>query len=53
MLYKHLGMPVKFSSPKYSRTKIKSALSQGAHKSCNKHIDFLNKEFVDNIKKGQ
>ena len=42
MLYKHRGVPVKFSSPKWTRTKIKAALSRGAHKSCNEHIDFLN-----------
>ena len=28
-------------------------MSRGAHKSCNEHIDFLNKEFIDMIKKGQ
>ena len=53
MLYKHRGVPVKFSSPKWSRSKIKAALSRGAHKSCNEHIDFLNEEFVDMIRKGQ
>ena len=52
-LYKHRGVPVKFFSPKQSRTKIKAALSRGAHKSCNEPTDFLNKEFVDMIKKGQ
>ena len=30
-LYKHQGMPVKFSSPKWIHTKIKYALSRGAH----------------------
>ena len=52
-IYKHRGVPVKFSSPKWSRTKIKAALTRGAHKSCNEHIDFLNEEFVDMIQKGQ
>ena len=52
-LYKHRGVPVNFSSLKWSRTKIKAALLIRAYKSCNKHIDFLNKEFIDMIKKGQ
>jgi hypothetical protein len=51
--YKHRGVPVKFSSPKWSRTQLKAALTRGAHKSCNEHIDFLNEEFVDMIQKGQ
>ena len=51
--YKHRGVPVKFTSPKWSRTELKAALTRGAHKSCNEHIDFLNEEFVDMIKKGQ
>ena len=51
--YKHWGVPVKFSSPKWSRAKIKAALTRGAHKSCNEHIDFLNEEFVDMIQKWQ
>jgi hypothetical protein len=53
MLYKNRGVPVKFSSPKWSTSQIRDALSRGAHKSCNEHIDFLNEEFVDMIKKGQ
>ena len=53
MLYKNRGVPVKFSSPKWSRSQIHDALSRGAHQSCNEHIDFLNEEFIDMIKKGQ
>jgi hypothetical protein len=51
--YKHRGVPVKFSSPKWGRDRLKAALARGAHKSCNDHIDFLNEEFVDMIHKGQ
>ena len=37
--------------PRWSKAKIKDALAHGAHKSCNEHINFLNKKFVDVIKK--
>ena len=32
---------------------MRAALLRGAHKSCNDHLDFLRKEFVDMIHKGQ
>ena len=51
--YRHRGVPVKSPSPKWSRTRLQAALTRGAHKSCNDHIDFLNEEFVDMIQKGQ
>ncbi|KAL7530973.1 hypothetical protein ACHAXR_003778, partial [Thalassiosira sp. AJA248-18] len=35
------------------RPEVKAALLCGAHKSCNEHIDFLNEEFINMIKKGQ
>ena len=51
--YKHHGAPVKFSSAQWNDKEIKQALQRGAHKSCNEHIDFIQGEFVDMIKKGQ
>ena len=52
-LYKHRGVPVKFSTPAWSQDKIRAALKRGAHKSCNDHREFLSEEFVDMIRKGQ
>ena len=46
-------MPVNFSSQKWIRTNIKSTLPKGAHKSFNEHIDFINEEFTNMIKKRQ
>ena len=51
--YKHRGVPVKLSTPRWGRSKLRAALARGAHQSCNAHLDFLNKEFVDMIHKGQ
>ena len=51
--YKHRGVPVKFTTPKWDRGQLEAALTRGAHQSCNAHIDFLNEEFVDMINKGQ
>ena len=53
MHYKHRGVPVKFTTPKWDRGQLEAALTRGAHQSCNAHIDFLNEEFVDMINKGQ
>ena len=53
MLYKHQGVPVKLSIPKWICTKIKASLLRGSHKSYNNHIYFLKVEFVDIIKKGK
>ena len=51
--YKHRVVPVKISSPKWSRTQLKASLARGAHKSCNEHTDFLNEEFIAMIQKEQ
>ena len=51
-MYKHQGVPVKFSTPRWSRNKVIAAFQRGAHKSCHNHRDFLNEEFVDMIHKG-
>ena len=53
MLYKHRGVPVKVSTPPWSRQRCLDALERGPHKSCAEHIEFLEEEFVDMIKKGQ
>ena len=52
-LYKHRGVPVKFSTPPWTCHQIERALLRGQHKSCNDYIDFLNTKFVDMISKGQ
>ena len=51
--YKHRGVPVKLSTPAWSRKRCLAALKRGPHKSCADHIDFLEAEFVDMVKKGQ
>ena len=53
MLYKHRGVPVKVSTAPWSRQRCLDALERGPHKSCAEHIEFLEEEFVDMIKKGQ
>ena len=50
---KHNGVPVQFTTPPWSRQRVDEALKRGPHKSCNEHIDFLQEEFIDMIKKGQ
>ena len=52
-IYKHRGVPVKFSTPRWSRSKVIATLQQCAHKSYHDHTDFLNEEYVDMIQKGQ
>jgi hypothetical protein len=52
-LYKHRGAPVKFATPPWTRHQVQRALRRGPHKSCYKHLDFLNEEFIDMINKGQ
>ena len=44
---------MKFSTPRWSRSKVVAALQQGPHKSCHDHTYFLKEEFVDMIHKGQ
>ena len=51
--YKHHGAPVRFSTQRWSRQRVRRALSRGAHKSCFEFLDFLQDEFVDMIKKDQ
>ena len=51
--YKYHGAPVKFSTAKWSRRRIKRALHRGPHKSCFQFLEFLQEEFVDMIKKDQ
>ena len=51
--YKHHGVPVKLSTLCWSKARVTAALARGPHKSCGAHIDFLNAEFVDMIRKGQ
>jgi hypothetical protein len=50
---KHQGAPVKFSTPPWTTEQINNAVRRGPHKSCAEHIDFLDEEFVDMIKKQQ
>ena len=52
-LYKHRVVPVKLSTSQWSRNKVMDALRRGGQKSCQGHIDFLNEEFLDMIRKGQ
>ena len=52
-LYKHRGVPVKLSTPAWSRERCLAALERGPHKSCEDYIDFLEEEFVDMVRKGQ
>ena len=51
--YKHHGVPVKLSTPCWSKARVTAALARGPHKSCGAHIHFLNDKFVDMIRKGQ
>ena len=50
---KHRGVPVRFTSPPWSRQRVDAALKRGPHKSCLDYIDFLEEEFIDMINKGQ
>lgn len=52
-LYKHRGVPVKFTTAPWTRKRTQEAIKRGPHKSCAEHIDFLEEEFVDMINKGQ
>ena len=51
--YKKRGVPVKLATPNWDTQRLRDELSQGAHKSCNTHLDFLSEEFVQMIQKGQ
>ena len=50
---KHEGVPVRFTTPPWSRQRVDEALQRGPHRSCREYIDFLEEEFIDMIKKGQ
>ena len=51
--YKEQGAPVKMATEPWSRDQISIALSQGAHRSCMEHTEFLHEEFHDMILKRQ
>ena len=51
--YKHHGVPVRFSSPAWTKAQLLDAISRGAHRSCNEHLAFLKEEFVDMVNKRQ
>ena len=51
--YKVHGTPVRFSTPPWSAEQQLAAIARGPHPSCLNHIDFLQEEFVDMMKKGQ
>jgi len=50
---KYQGAPVKFTTPPWTTEQIDKAVRRGPHKSCAEHIDFLDEEFTDMIKKQQ
>ena len=51
--YKVHGTPVRFSTPPWSAEQQLAAIARGPHPSCLNHIEFLQEEFVDMMKKGQ
>ena len=51
--YKKQGVPVKLSTPAWSKAGLKEKLRRGPHKSCHEHLKFLQEEFVDMINKKQ
>ncbi len=51
--YKHHGVPVRLSTPPWSKQRLQQALHRGAHRSCFDYIDFLETEFVEMIRKSQ
>ena len=51
--YRDRGVPVRFTSGPWSKDQLDAALARGPHPSCDKSTNFLCKEFVDMIKKGQ
>ena len=44
---------MKLSTPAWSEAQLKDKLHQGPNKSCHKHLEFLQEEFVDMINKKQ
>ena len=51
--YKHRGISVKLSTQRLDRSILRAALTRGAYTSCNNHLDFLSKEFVEMLHRGQ
>ena len=51
--YKHHGAPVRLSTPDWTMDQLIESVERGPHKSCDAHVDFLQEEFIDMIKKGQ
>ena len=51
--YKNRGVPVKLATPQWDTSRLCAALTQGSHKLCNGHLDFLGEEFVEMIQKDQ
>ena len=50
---KKRGVPVTLSTPPWSFQQQLQAIQRGPHRSCLHHIDFLEEEFVDMIRKNQ
>ena len=51
--YKYRGVPVKFSTPAWSRRKLRRSIRRGPHKSCREYTQFLNDEFIEMVARGQ
>ena len=51
--YKKHGAPVRLSTPDWTMDQLMESVERGPHKSCDAHVDFLQEEFIDMIKKGQ
>ena len=51
--YKHRGAPAKFATPPWSPERVQAAMDRGAHRSCEEHLEFLQEEFGDMIRKDQ
>lgn len=51
--YKKRGVPVRFSTKKWDKDRIDTALQRGSHRSCFEYLDFLEEEFYDMMQKGQ
>ena len=51
--YKKHGAPVRLSTPDWTMDQLIESVERGPHKSCDAHVDFLQEEFIDMIKKGQ
>ena len=45
--YKHRGVPVMLSTHAWTQQHLRKALNRDSHRSCLKHIDFLEEAFLD------